>query len=68
VHRTARAIAQRIGEILGEPDFPVSKVYAWRDVKKIRVFPIGTHIAARDDHLIEDLTGQGPATDGQKAA
>jgi hypothetical protein len=57
VHRTASVIARRIGEILGE-NFPEERVYQWADAGKIRIFRIGPNIAARDDTLVEDLTGQ----------
>ena len=61
VFRTAPVIAKRIGEILGE-EFPEERVYQWRDAGKIRTFNIGPNVCARDDTLIEDLTG------GQRAA
>ena len=57
VHRTAPVIAKRISEILGEK-FPDERVYQWADAGKIRIFRIGPNIAARDDTLVEDLTGQ----------
>jgi len=57
VHRTAPAIARRISEILGEK-FPDERVYQWADAGKIRVFRIGPNVCARDDTLVEDLTGQ----------
>jgi hypothetical protein len=57
VHRTAPVIARRIGEILGE-EFPEERVYQWADAGKIRVFRIGPNVCARDDTLVEDLTGQ----------
>jgi hypothetical protein len=56
VHRTAPRIAKRAGEILGE-DFPVERVYQWRDAGKLRTFKIGPNDCIRDDVLIEDLTG-----------
>jgi hypothetical protein len=57
VHRTAKRIAGRIGEILGE-EFPEERVYQWRDTGKLRTFNIGPNVCIRDDILIEDLTGQ----------
>jgi hypothetical protein len=57
VHRTARKIAKRAGEILGE-EFPEERVYQWRDAGKLRTFKIGPNDCIRDDVLIEDLTGQ----------
>jgi hypothetical protein len=57
VHRTAPVIAKRIGEILGE-EFPKERVYQWAEAAKIRTFKIGPNICARDDTLVEDLTGQ----------
>jgi hypothetical protein len=57
VHRTAKRIAVRIGEILGE-QFPEERVYQWRDTGKLRTFSIGPNICIRDDILVEDLTGQ----------
>jgi hypothetical protein len=57
VHRTAAVIARRISEILGE-NFPEERVYQWADAGKIRIYRIGQNICARDDTLVEDLTGQ----------
>ena len=57
VHRTAPAIAKRIGEILDEPDFPPERVYQWRDNGRIRCFSLGSHVCALDTDLVEDLTG-----------
>jgi hypothetical protein len=56
-HRTARKIAERISQILGE-EFPEERVYQWRDSGKIRCFSIGSSVAAREDTLLEDLTGR----------
>ena len=56
VHRTAPKIAKRISEILGE-EFPPEKVYPWIKSGKIRSFHIGPNLCARDDFLVEDLTG-----------
>jgi hypothetical protein len=56
IHRTAPKIAKRISEVLGE-NFPVERVYQWRDAGKIRTFNLGPNVCARDDTLIEDLTG-----------
>jgi hypothetical protein len=58
VHRKAPAIRDRIAEVLNEPDFPVERVYQWAEAGKIRVFRIGPNVCARDDTLVEDLTGQ----------
>jgi hypothetical protein len=57
VHRTAPRITTRIREILAEPDFPVDRTYQWVKSGKIRVFYLGPNLCARDDTLIEDLTG-----------
>jgi hypothetical protein len=57
VHRTAPKIAERMGEILGEP-FSDDQVYQWVEAKKIRTFKLGPHICALDTTLLEDLTGQ----------
>jgi hypothetical protein len=57
VHRTAPVIAKRISEILGE-EFAEYLVYQWAEAGKIRIFKIGPNICARDDFLVEDLTGQ----------
>jgi hypothetical protein len=57
VHRGAARIAQRIRQVLDEPDFTVTKTYQWAAAQKFRHFHIGPNIAVRDDHLIEDLTG-----------
>jgi hypothetical protein len=56
-HIKAKKIAQRISEILAEP-FSEERVYQWRAAGKIRCFTIGSSVAARDDTLVEDLTGQ----------
>ena len=59
VHRGARRIAERIEQVLGEkiPDY---LVYQWSDSGKIRTFHIGASVCARDDFLLEDLTGRRP--------
>jgi hypothetical protein len=60
VHRTAPVMRERIAEVLHEPDFPVERVYQWAKAGKIRTFYLGPNLCARDDHLIEDLTGASP--------
>jgi hypothetical protein len=57
VHRTAPKITKRIREVLNEPDFPVERTYQWAAAGKFRHFYIGPNICARDDFLVEDLTG-----------
>ena len=44
-------------EFLGEA-FPEERVYQWAEAGKIRTFKIGPNVCARDDTLVEDLTGQ----------
>jgi hypothetical protein len=57
-HRTAPKITIRIRQILDEPDFPVARTYQWAAAGKFRHFYLGPNLCARDDTLIEDLTGQ----------
>jgi hypothetical protein len=57
VHRTAPKITSRIRQVLNEPDFPVERTYQWAAANKFRHFYIGPNLCARDDYLIEDLTG-----------
>jgi hypothetical protein len=47
----------RIRQVLDEPDFPIERTYQWAKSGKIRTFKIGPNICARDDTLVEDLTG-----------
>jgi hypothetical protein len=55
VHRGARRIAERAGQILGEPVTP-DQVYQWKFKKVIRTITIGGNIAVTDASLVEDLT------------
>jgi hypothetical protein len=57
VHRTAPKITARIRQVLNEPDFPVERTYQWAAANKFRHFYIGPNLCARDDFLVEDLTG-----------
>ena len=59
VHKTARRIARRATEVLGE-EVNEDDVYRWRYLKRIRTFDFGGNICANDSELVEDLTGKVP--------